>query len=105
MGTTEVESFAAVANMFLGQTDSLILVSKYIGNLTDSEILVILVSGMGSMSVSILGGYHALGIPDGVSSDRQRTGTGWKYPRCKNVTSADRACTVYHGRKDGQQRQ
>lgn len=63
MGTTEVESFVAVANMFLGQTDSPILVSKYIGNLTDSEILVILVSGMGRMSVSILGGYHALGIP------------------------------------------
>lgn len=63
MGTTEVESFVAVANMFLGQTDSPILVSKYIGSLTDSEILLILVSGMGSMSVSILGGYHALGIP------------------------------------------
>lgn len=41
MGTTEVESFVAVANMFLGQTDSPILVSKYIGNLTDSEIMVI----------------------------------------------------------------
>lgn len=63
MGTTEVESFVAVANMFLGQTDSPILVSKYIRSLTDSEIFVILVSGMGSMSVSILGGYHALGIP------------------------------------------
>jgi CNT family concentrative nucleoside transporter len=63
MGTTEVESFVAVANMFLGQTDSPILVSKYIQSLTDSEIFVILVSGMGSMSVSILGGYHALGIP------------------------------------------
>lgn len=63
MGTTEVESFVAVANMFLGQTDSPILVSKYIKGMTDSEIFVILVSGMGSMSVSILGGYHALGIP------------------------------------------
>lgn len=63
MGTTEVESFVAVANMFLGQTDSPILVSKYISSMTDSEIMVILVSGMGSMSVSILGGYHALGIP------------------------------------------
>lgn len=63
MGTTEVESFVAVANMFLGQTDSPILVSKYIRSLTDSEIFIILVSGMGSMSVSILGGYHALGIP------------------------------------------
>ena len=63
MGTTEVESFVAVANMFLGQTDSPILVSRYLRDLTDSEVLVILVSGMGSMSVSILGGYNALGIP------------------------------------------
>lgn len=31
--------------------------------MTDSEIMVVLVSGMGSMSVSILGGYIALGIP------------------------------------------
>ncbi len=63
MGTTEVESFIAVANMFLGHTDSPILVAKYIKDLTDSEIFVILVSGMGSMSASILGGYSALGIP------------------------------------------
>lgn len=63
MGTTEVESFVAVANMFLGQTDSPILISKYLNKMTDSEIIVVLVSGMGSMSVSILGGYAALGIP------------------------------------------
>ncbi len=63
MGTTEVESFVAVANMFLGHTDSPILVSKYLKDMTESEIFVILVSGMGSMSASILGGYHALGIP------------------------------------------
>jgi CNT family concentrative nucleoside transporter len=63
MGTTEVESFVAVANMFLGDTESPILVSKYLKDVTESEIVVILVSGMGSMSASILGGYHALGIP------------------------------------------
>ncbi len=63
MGTTEVESFVAVANMFLGQTESPILVGKYIGRMTDSEIMLVLVSGMGSMSVSILGGYTAMGIP------------------------------------------
>lgn len=61
--TTEVETFVAVANMFLGHTDSPILVAKYLRRLTDSEIFVILVSGMGSMSASILGGYSALGIP------------------------------------------
>lgn len=63
IGTSEVESFVAVANMFLGHTESPILVAKYLKNLTDSEIFVILVSGMGSMSASILGGYYALGIP------------------------------------------
>lgn len=63
MGSSEVESFVAVANMFLGQTDSPILISKYLNEMTDSEIMVVLVSGMGSMSVSILGGYTALGIP------------------------------------------
>lgn len=63
MGTSDVESFVSVANMFLGQTESPILVGKYIGKMTNSEIMVVLVSGMGSMSVSILGGYTALGIP------------------------------------------
>ena len=61
--TSEVETFVAVANMFLGHTDSPILVAKYLPDLTESEIFVILVSGMGSMSAAILGGYAALGIP------------------------------------------
>lgn len=63
LGTTEVESFVAVANMFLGQTESPVLVSKYLGRMTNSEIVVVLVSGMGSMSATIIGGYTALGIP------------------------------------------
>lgn len=61
--TSEVESFVAVANMFLGQTDSPILVAKYLNFMTESEVMLILVSGMGSMSVSIIAGYVALGIP------------------------------------------
>ncbi len=49
--------------MFLGQTESPILVSKYLKLMTDSEVMVVLVSGMGSMSATIIGGYVALGIP------------------------------------------
>ena len=63
MGSTAVESFVAVANVFLGQTSAPVLVSKYIKNMTDSEILVVLVSGMGSMEMSILAAYAGLGIP------------------------------------------
>ena len=61
--TSEVESFVAVSNMFLGQTDSPILVAKYLNFMTESEVMLVLVSGMGSMSVSIIAGYVALGIP------------------------------------------
>ena len=63
LGTSKVESFVAVANMFLGQTEIPILVSKYLGSMTESEIMVVLISGMGSMSATIIGGYVALGIP------------------------------------------
>ena len=63
IGTSRVESFICVANMFLGQTESPLLIAKYLKNLTNSEILMILIAGMGSMSVSILGGYNAMGVP------------------------------------------
>ena len=62
-GTSKVESFVAVANMFLSQTESPILVSKYLHSMTRSEILVLLVSGMGSMAASVLMGYVGMGIP------------------------------------------
>ena len=63
IGTSDTESFICVGNIFLGQTESPLLVSKYLPIMTNSEIMMILISGMGSMSVSILGGYNALGIP------------------------------------------
>lgn len=63
IGTSKVESFVAVANMFLGQTESPLLVSKYLRKMTESEIMLVLISGMGSMSVSVIMGYVGLGIP------------------------------------------
>ncbi len=63
LGTSKVESFVAVANMFLGQTESPILVSKYLGGMNKSEIMLVLVSGMGSMSATVLMGYAGMGIP------------------------------------------
>lgn len=63
LGTEKAESFVAVANMFLGQTEAPFLVAKYLPNMTNSELMTVLVSGMGSMSASILVGYNLLGIP------------------------------------------
>ena len=62
-GTSKVESFVAVANMFLSQTESPILVSKYLHAMTRSELLLLLISGMGSMAASVLMGYVGMGIP------------------------------------------
>ncbi|MCF0247634.1 MAG: NupC/NupG family nucleoside CNT transporter [Synergistes sp.] len=62
-GTTEPESFVAVTNVFMGVTESPVLIRHYLSGMTASEIFVVLISGMGSMSTSILGGYYALGIP------------------------------------------
>ncbi len=63
LGTSNVESFVAVANMFLGQTESPILVSKYLHLMTKSELMLVLISGMGSMSATVLMGYVEMGIP------------------------------------------
>ncbi|MGL5635064.1 MAG: NupC/NupG family nucleoside CNT transporter [Sarcina sp.] len=63
LGTSKAESFVAVANVFLGHTDAPLLVAKYIGKMTESEVMLVLVSGMGSVSASIIGGYVAMGIP------------------------------------------
>lgn len=63
VGTEKAESFVAVANMLLGQTESPFLVAKYLPDMTRSELMTVLVAGMGSMSASILVGYNLLGIP------------------------------------------
>ena len=63
LGTSAVESLVAVANMFLGQTESPILVSKYLHVMTTSELMLVLISGMGSMSATVLMGYVGMGIP------------------------------------------
>ena len=62
-GTSKIESFVAVANMFLSQTESPILVSRYLKVMTRSELLLLLISGMGSMAASVLMGYVGMGIP------------------------------------------
>lgn len=62
MGTTEVETFSAVANCFLGGTEAPLVVKPYIPKLTKSELFAVMVGGFGSASASILAGYALMGI-------------------------------------------
>lgn len=50
-----------IANMFLGQTDSLFVTKSYLPKASDSVIFATLVGGMTSISVSVVGLYASFG--------------------------------------------
>ena len=62
MGTTDVETFSAVANSFLGGTEAPLVIKPYLPKLTTSELFAVMVGGFGSASASILAGYSMMGI-------------------------------------------
>lgn len=63
LGTSGAETLCAIANSFLGQTEAPLLIRHYLKGLTKSEMLVVMVSGMGSLSGAILVVYASMGVP------------------------------------------
>lgn len=63
LGTSGAETLCAIANSFLGQTEAPLLIRHYLKGLTKSEMLVVMVSGMGSISGAILVVFASMGIP------------------------------------------
>lgn len=63
LGTSGAETLCAIANSFLGQTESPLLVRNYLHNMTKSEIFVVMVSGMATISGSILVVFSSMGVP------------------------------------------
>lgn len=63
LGTTGAETVCAIANSFLGQTESPLLIRHYLKNMTKSEILLVMVSGMGTISGAILVIFSSMGVP------------------------------------------
>jgi len=62
IGTKRVESLCAAANIFLGQTESPLVIRPYLSKLSDAQFFTLLVSGLASISGTILAGYAALGV-------------------------------------------
>ncbi|XP_041644088.1 solute carrier family 28 member 3-like isoform X2 [Cheilinus undulatus] len=62
MGTSPAESMAAAGNIFLGQTDSPLLIRPYISGLTLSEIHAVMTGGFASISGTILGAFISFGV-------------------------------------------
>lgn len=63
LGTSGAETLCAIANSFLGQTEAPLLIRHYLKHMTKSEILVVMVSGMGTISGAILVVFAAMGVP------------------------------------------
>jgi concentrative nucleoside transporter, CNT family len=63
LGTSGAETLCTIANSFLGQTEAPLLIRNYLKNMTKSEMLVVMVSGMGTISGAILMVFVAMGIP------------------------------------------
>ncbi|KAH8258096.1 hypothetical protein KR038_005684 [Drosophila bunnanda] len=61
LGTTVCESVTAAANIFLGMSESPLLIRPYINKLTKSEIHSIMVSGFATVSGTVLAAYLSFG--------------------------------------------
>ncbi|XP_062237813.1 solute carrier family 28 member 3-like isoform X1 [Platichthys flesus] len=62
MGTSPTESMAAAGNIFLGQTETPLLIKPYLSELTLSELHAVMTGGFASISGSILGAFISFGI-------------------------------------------
>lgn len=63
LGTSGAETLCAIANSFLGQTEAPLLIRHYLPHMTNSEMAVVMISGMGTISGSILVVFAAMGVP------------------------------------------
>lgn len=60
--TRPVESLNVIANIFVGQTEAPLSLKPYLPGIGKPELFTIMVSGLASVSGTVLGGYIALGI-------------------------------------------
>ncbi|CAG5102303.1 Oidioi.mRNA.OKI2018_I69.chr1.g237.t2.cds [Oikopleura dioica] len=56
------EAIVCVGNIFVGQTESPLLIKPFIKNLTQSELFVVMVSGLASIAGSVFGLFVNMGI-------------------------------------------
>ncbi|NXT83847.1 S28A3 protein, partial [Zapornia atra] len=62
MGTTPVESLVAAGNIFVGQTESPLLVRPYLPHITRSELHSIMTAGFSTIAGTVLGAYISFGV-------------------------------------------
>jgi CNT family concentrative nucleoside transporter len=61
-GVSRVESLCAAANIFVGQSESPLVIRPYLGSLQPSQLFMVMTSGMAGVAGTILAAYAAMGI-------------------------------------------
>lgn len=74
MGTSGAESLSVVANIFVGQTESPLVIKPYIEKMTKSELLTVMTGGMATIAGGVMAAYvqmlgNSYSIAQGVSLD------------------------------------
>lgn len=57
LGTSGAESLSNTANIFVGQTEAPLLIRPYIGTMTNSEVLTVMVGGMATIAGGVMASY------------------------------------------------
>ena len=61
-GISKVESLCAAANIFVGQSESPLVIRPYLASLTQSQLFTVMRVGMAGVAGTILAAYAAMGI-------------------------------------------
>ncbi len=62
IGTSKVESLCAAANIFVGQSESPLVIRPYLAGLTPPQLFTVMTSGMAGVAGTILAAYASMGI-------------------------------------------
>ena len=65
MRTSGSETLATAANIFMGQTEAPLVVKPYLGAMTRSELMALMVGGMATIAGGVAAAYASLGIDAG----------------------------------------
>jgi concentrative nucleoside transporter, CNT family len=61
-GVSKVESLCAAANIFVGQSESPLVIRPYLAALTPAQLFMVMTSGMAGVAGTILAAYASMGI-------------------------------------------
>ncbi len=61
-GVSKVESLCAAANIFVGQSESPLVIRPYLASLTPAQLFLVMSSGMAGVAGTILAAYASMGI-------------------------------------------